>query len=164
MIRGEANMNAATRQSGFHNFGNSFVFIIGVATAVLVSSAIAFGGDFLDAKTGKKLPAGGGEPGKAYMAFVDAVKNDDIAAVRKLHTGTEKETDSGMKEGIAFMKLTLPENLKVIEGYATADLAALSVTGTFEKEKQYGTIEMVRKKDGGWQVGHESWSNTPPGK
>ena len=58
-----------------------------------------------------------------------------MAAVRKLHMGTENESDSGMKEGIKFMKLTVPENLKVTDGYATADLAVLYVSGMFKKEK-----------------------------
>ncbi|HEV2064203.1 MAG TPA: hypothetical protein VGS00_06610 [Thermoanaerobaculia bacterium] len=36
-----------------------------------------------DAKTGKKLPPGGGEPGKAYLALQDAIRKKDLAAIRK---------------------------------------------------------------------------------
>lgn len=158
-------MVATKSKSKFHGFGSSIVFITSVlASVVLIGATIACGGDLPNAKTGEKLPAGGGEPGKAYMAFVKAVKSDDIAAVRKLHTGTENESDSGMKEGVKFMKLTMPENLMITDGYATADRAALYVLGTFKEEMQYGRIEMVKKKEVGWQVGNESWSNQPQEK
>ncbi len=115
-----------------------------------------------DEKTGEKLPADGGEPGKAYMAFVRAVLARDIAGVRKLHEGTENEPDSEIEKGIEFLTLMMPQDLKVTGGYAKEDKAVLSLTGVMGKERQYGSVEMSRNKSGDWQAGREKWSNTPP--
>jgi len=115
-------------------------------------------------KTAKKLPSGGGEPGKAYMAFIKAIRDKDFAGVRKWHSGAAKEPDSEIAKGIEFMSDTADKNTKISGGYATAELATLYVSFVENKETQYGEIEMIRSKDGAWQVGKQSWSNTPPGK
>ena len=117
-----------------------------------------------DAKTGKALPPDGGDPGKAYMNFVRAVHRKDIGTIKQLAPSPEegfRYTDEELKAGIEFMAALTPKNTRITKGFVEKDKAVLYVTGTIEKEKQYGTVEMM-KKDGSWRVKKESWSNTPP--
>jgi hypothetical protein len=116
-----------------------------------------------DAKTGKPLPAGGGEPGKAYLALHRAVAKNDVPAVLNLmrKTGRTAKDEADLKEGIEFMSAMQPANPKIVNGFVSGDRAVVYVVGTQEKEKEYGTIEMVRE-EGVWRVGKQHWSNTPP--
>ncbi len=108
-----------------------------------------------------KLPAGGGEPGKAYMSFVKAILNKDVAGVRKWHALAAKVTDDKeIKEGIEFMALTASKNTKISGGIATSDKATIYVSFVSGKEKQYGEIELI-KGSSNWQLVKESWSNQP---
>jgi len=119
-----------------------------------------------DAKTGKALPPDGGDPGKAYLNFVRAVHRKDLETIRKLAPLPEegiKYTDEELKGAMEFMAALTPKNPRITKGFVERDRAVLYVTGTLEKEKQYGTVEMI-KKEGSWRVKKESWSNTPPEK
>jgi hypothetical protein len=115
-----------------------------------------------DAKTGTPLPAAGGEPGKAYLALYRAVAKKDITTALGLFrkAGRTAKDEADLKEGIDFMAEIQPKNVRVVRGYLKGDRAALHVEGVEGKEKQYGTIEMVRE-DGAWRVGKQQWSNTP---
>jgi len=57
----------------------------------------------------------------------------------------------------------LPKNPKITDGYAKEGKAVLYVEGTVEGEKEYGTVELVRKENM-WGIVKESWSNSPPKK
>ncbi len=117
-----------------------------------------------DEKTGKPLPAGGGEPGKAYNVFVKAIRDKDLTTLRKMAPSPDEDVpDSELKEMLEFMAKTTPKNQKITKGYIKGDRAVLYVTGTLEGETQYGTMEMVQK-DGIWLMKNESWSNVPPKK
>ncbi|MFZ5907856.1 MAG: hypothetical protein ACOYVJ_10720 [Nitrospirota bacterium] len=119
-----------------------------------------------NAQTGNALPPDGGEPGKAYMKFVRAVHKKDIETIKKLAPSPDEGfqyTDEELKAGIEFMAALTPKDTKISKGFVEKDRAVLYVTGTLEKEKQYGTIEMIRK-EGTWRVKKEAWSNTPPEK
>ena len=143
---------------------SGFKFVMVIAIMVFMATGIQATALAAEAK-GAKLPADGGEPGKAYMAFIKAVRDKDFAGVRKWHSGAANEpADSEIAKGIEFMSDTADKNTKISGGYATADLATLYVSFVANKEKQYGEIEMIRSKNGVWQVGQQSWSNTPPGK
>ena len=119
-----------------------------------------------DAVSGKALPAGGGEPGKAYMAYHTALMKKDVAEVRKFAPETvkgKKLSDKDLEEGIEFMALMTPPRPTIEKGFISAngERAVLYVTGMLENEKNYATIEMI-KSGGGWRIHRESWSNTPP--
>jgi hypothetical protein len=119
-----------------------------------------------DEKTGKALPPDGGAPGKAYLNFVKAVQKKDLETVKKFAPSPEEGidyNDEELKEMIEFMAELTPKDLKITKGFIKGDRAVLYVTGTLEEEKQYGTIEMI-KKEGSWRVKEESWSDTPPEK
>ena len=118
-----------------------------------------------DAKTGKPLPSDGGDPAKAYFSYRKAIETNDIASFRKLFqppAGVEL-TDNDIKEGIEFMKASAPKDLKITEGYinSAGDRAVVYLTGTEDKERVYGAIEMI-KADNVWMVAKENWSNIPP--
>jgi len=117
-----------------------------------------------DAETGRTLPKGGGQPGKAYRAYLKAVLDRDVAALREfVPDKTQNMSDSEIKESLEFVAAMLPKNPKVTDGYVKKGRAVLYVEGTMEGEKQYGTVELLRKGKM-WGIVKESWSNTPPQK
>ena len=117
-----------------------------------------------DAENGRTLPKGGGEPGKVYRAYLKAVRDKDIAALRILIPDkTQNMSDSEMKESVELVAGMSPKNPRITDGYAKKGRAVLYVEGTMEGEKQYGTVELL-KKEKTWGIVKESWSNTPPKK
>jgi hypothetical protein len=117
-------------------------------------------------RTGKKLPADGGEPWKSYLADNAKIRSSGsmgIAEIRKAAPPGELDATSD-DELKTLLELTLamtPENPAMTKGYVSGDRGILYITGMFKKQIQYGTIEM-EKKDGEWSVVNSSWSGTPP--
>jgi hypothetical protein len=117
-----------------------------------------------DAKIGQKLPAGGGEPGKAFLAFHDAVQRKDLAAIRKSKPADLPDMpDEDLKKGLEVMAAMSPAKVAVQEGFSNGDTAVLYVTGMQGTQKQYGTVQMSRS-GGQWRMTKESWSDKPPEK
>ncbi|MGE5300829.1 MAG: hypothetical protein ACM3MB_07680 [Acidobacteriota bacterium] len=118
-----------------------------------------------DAKTGKALPRDGGEPGKAYMAYLKAIRDKDIAALRKTAPASKMQnaTDEELQRGIEFLAAMTPADPKITRGYVKGDRAVLYLEGTQEGERQYGTVEFAREEKA-WYIVKEHWGNTPPGK
>lgn len=115
-----------------------------------------------DAKTGTALPSGGGEPGKAYLAYVKTIHTKDLKGFRKsLSPDKANLSDDELKEGLEFLGQMTPKDLKITRGFMAGDRAVLYVFGTIEKEKEYGTIEM-KKTGAEWQMVSEKWSDKPP--
>jgi hypothetical protein len=114
-----------------------------------------------DAKTGKKLPADGGEPGKAYMAFDKAIRTKDAAAIRKMNPSETKDvSDKDMSDMLELMAAMSPANVKIVEGYQSGDTAVLYLTGVEGGQKRYGTVTM-KKSGGAWLPGGQKWSDKP---
>lgn len=115
-----------------------------------------------NAKTGQSLPAGGGEPWTIYQAFQAAMKKKDIPALKKMKSADAPDMpDAELKDMLDIMVMMMPQSVKLSEGFVGGDVAVLYLTGTMDKEKQYGTVAM--KREGGtWKLLKESWSNTPP--
>ncbi|TAN37870.1 MAG: hypothetical protein EPN25_14945 [Nitrospirae bacterium] len=118
-----------------------------------------------DRKIGKKLPTGGGTLGKAYHAHNRKILTMDIAEIRKAAPPGELDTmsDEELKALLQLAVAMTPKDPKVTEGYENGDKGILYVTGMFEQQMQYGTIDM-EKKGGEWVVVKESWSDQPPGE
>ena len=117
-----------------------------------------------DAKSGQKLPKGGGEPGKAYLAFEDMIRRKDVAGIRKLKpAGAPDMSDEDLKAGLELMAAMTPEKITIDDGFVSGDLAVLYVSGTQGGQKQYGTVRMT-KSDGAWHPGDQKWSDKPPEK
>lgn len=117
-----------------------------------------------DAKTGKKLPPGGGEPGKAYLALQEAIRKQDLAAIRKAKPADMPDmSDDDLRKGLEIMAAMTPPKITIDDGFVAGDAAVLYVSGVLEGEKQYGTVKLARV-GGAWRPAGESWSNKPPGK
>ncbi|MGC2062092.1 MAG: hypothetical protein WA610_03875 [Thermodesulfovibrionales bacterium] len=119
-------------------------------------------------KTGKKLPADGGELGKAYLAENKKAHSRgkmSIAEIRKIAPPGELDSmsDNDLKTMRDLSLAMEPVNPRVTGGYVSGNKGILSVTALFNKQKQYGTIEM-EKQAGAWTVVNSTWSDTPPGK
>lgn len=117
-----------------------------------------------DAKTGQKLPSGGGEPGKAYLALQEAIRKKDLAAIRKAKPADAPDmSDEDLRKGLEIMAAMTPAKISIDDGYVAGDAAVLYVSGVLEGEKQYGTVKLA-KVGGAWRPAGESWSNKPPAK
>lgn len=115
----------------------------------------------VDASSGTKLPAGGGEPGKAYMAFDKAARSGNFAEMKKRASKTNPPPDlkpEEMKQMLELLKIMRPNKIKVTGGFVSGDHATLTVEGedSTEKKKTTGTIEMGLE-DGAWKLLGEKW-------
>ncbi len=117
-----------------------------------------------DAKTGETLPPDGGEPGKAYAAYLKAVRDKDIPTIRKLAPVDEQGvSESELRQMLEFMAAISPSDVKIIKGYIRRERAVLYLEGVLDGEKQYGTVELAMKGRI-WKVAKEHWADTPPKK
>src|SRR3954447_4085258 len=118
----------------------------------------------LDASNGTKLPAGGGDPGKAYLAFDKAARAGSFNDMKKYASKKQPMPDlkpDELKQMIELMKLMRPSKVKVTGGFVSGDHATLTVEGedSMEKgKKTSGTIEMGLE-DGGWKLLGEKWKS-----
>jgi hypothetical protein len=106
------------------------------------------------------LPAGGGEPGKVYLAHLKALKAKDVAALKKLVSAERvKEMDKpDFKEMLGMIAEMAPSTVQIAGGTQTGDTATLNVTGENNGEKMKGEVSMVKEATG-WKVDKESWKN-----
>ena len=115
-----------------------------------------------DAKTGKKLPQGGGDPGKAYLSLQEAIRKKDLAAIRKMNPAEMQDiSDEDLRKGLEIMAAMTPLKITIDDGYVAGDSAVLYASGLVEGVKQYGTVKLSRV-GGAWRPAGESWSNKPP--
>ena len=132
------------------------VEIDGVATNLDVS----FDVPVLSAPQGAPLPKGGGEAGKAFLAFAGAVEKGDFAAAQKLLSAAkapdfaqeEWETaEENAASGLDILRAWLLKKPKVTGGESFDDRVVLEVEGEmFEDTQALATVRMVRE-DGGWR-------------
>ncbi len=148
--------------NGMEDFGGgSHKYAYDVTFAVPVQTIVRPAEVTLDASNGTKLPAGGGEPGKAYMAFDKAARSGNIAEMKKLGSKTNPMPEMKPEElnaMIELIKIMRPAKVKVTGGFTSGDHATLSVEGERDSKKTTGTIEM-QKEDGGWHLLGEKWSS-----
>jgi len=109
---------------------------------------------------GTPLPAGGGEPAKAYAAFSKAVAAGDMAGIRRgVAAERAKQMDAPeFKEMLPMIQAMQPKNVKITGGSVDGDTATLLATAKDGKETSTGTITMVRE-GGAWKVEKESWKS-----
>jgi hypothetical protein len=107
---------------------------------------------------GEPLPQGGGEPGKAYAAYLKAVAKEDPAGLQKLVVKTRAQEIAQEVEMDAFkamFELTKSQELKtwtISGGLLKGDRATLDVEGkSFDGDKMRGQV-FLRKEDGAWKV------------
>ena len=107
------------------------------------------------------LPAGGGEPGAAYLTLVAAIQAADFrTASRHLPADQVRHpapTPSEAKDYFHGLALNYPQTAKVTGGLVKGDLARVEVEGVnYEGKKIKGGVA-VRKTAGVWQVVDQSY-------
>ena len=109
---------------------------------------------------GTPLPAGGGDPAKAYWAFTKAVAAGDLAGIRKGASAdrAKQMDDPEFKKMLPMIQAMQPKNVKITGGSVDGNTATLLATAKDGKETSTGTITMVRE-GGAWKVEKESWQS-----
>ncbi len=102
-----------------------------------------------DAPIGDPLPAGGGDPGRAYLKWVEAVHSGALEALRSIIPSEMAEQLDSVsaeeaQEQIEFMQLMTPTNVKILGGSTEGEIAVLDIEGLIEGEKVTGEITMTR--------------------
>lgn len=102
-----------------------------------------------DAPIGELLPADGGDPGQAYMVWVETVHSGDLAALRsivpeemaeQLDFASAEETE----EHIDFLQTFTPTDVRVLGGSSDGETAILDIEGMMEGEKVTAEVTMTR--------------------
>ena len=111
-----------------------------------------------EALKGTQLPPGGGDPGKAYIAFTKVLAAGDLKALRKALAADRAKSldDPDFKEMFPLIQAMQAKNIKVTGGAVDGDTATLMATGKDGEATSHGTIAMVRE-GGAWKVSKESW-------
>jgi hypothetical protein len=143
------------------DFGGDHKYSYDVTFAVPVQNIVAPSEVTVDASTGKKLPAGGGDPGKAYLAFDKAARAGNLSEMKKYGSKSRplpEMSPEEEKQMIELMKLLRPAKLKINDGYVSGDHATLIVEAEDpdDKAKMKGTIELALE-DGKWKLLAERW-------
>ena len=115
----------------------------------------------LNAPIGDPLPPDGGDPGRAYLAWVDAVHSGDPERLKPLVSPDMAEMldtkdKAELAEELELMKSMTPTELKILSGSSDGKTAILEVEGKMDGEKLRGEITLV--KDGElWMTTETSW-------
>lgn len=102
-----------------------------------------------NAPIGEPLPAGGGDPGRAYLKWVEAVHIGTLDALRSIvPPEMAEQLDSisaeEVQEQIEFMQFMTPTDVKVLGGSTDGEIATLDIEGMIEGETVTGKITMTR--------------------
>ena len=120
-------------------------------------------GDVADAPPlpGTPLPAGGGEPGAAYLAVNKALRAGDLDALARLMPPDrvaqmeEARKSPDFDEQLALMQAMAPSDVKITGGRVDGDTAWVDFTATEFDQPRVGTATL--KKEGGrWVMIEES--------
>lgn len=110
---------------------------------------------------GTPLPAGGGEPGKAYAAYLKNLTAGNMKAFLGGVTAArakEASSDPDFKKLFPLLQAMQPTGLKVTGGAIDGNNATLLATGKDGDNVSRGTITMVRE-NGAWKVEKEEWKS-----
>jgi hypothetical protein len=111
----------------------------------------------------RKLPSGGGEPGKVWREYDAALRKNDNVAAFKLMTAVAAERfrkDKAFSMKVAFR----PRKVEIVSGNVNGDIATLQVRGTALKTPSTATTRIgtvtLKKEYGGWKVDDEEWKTS----
>ena len=107
--------------------------------------------------SGTPLPAGGGEPAKAWQAYRKAMTSGDLKAIRAtIASEMVKQTeDPDFKKMLPVIQAMQPKHVKIQRGSVDGDTATLLVDDLDEKNS-HGTITL-RRENGQWKLRKEAW-------
>lgn len=113
---------------------------------------------------GPALPAGGGEAGKAYLAYQAALKKGDVDALARTMTKERSDellahrNDADFKMMFAFIQAQALRDAKYVKGHGKGDAAMLEFTGK-DSDGNLTTSNVTMQREGGaWKVEKESTS------
>jgi hypothetical protein len=104
---------------------------------------------------GIELPNGGGEPGKAYMAFIDAAYRKDHTQICKLMADpADMAPCLQQKEALDsyIAMFTQPKSHKVLDGFMKGEEATLNVAYTFSSAPQSTGFVVMKQMKGKWVI------------
>jgi hypothetical protein len=139
------------------SFGHKYNFDIRFDTPVKADTTSA------NKASGTPLPAGGGEPGKAYMEYDKVARAGDLKGLKKFAADermAKQLDDPDAPKMIEMMKLMRASDIKIVQGFVNGDDATLIVEGKdpMGGGKSTGTVTMRRVgKD--WKLVKESWKS-----
>lgn len=160
------NSSGATFEIAFETFGPRDYTGSLAAELEVFDSKVAFDLKFSaplpEELPGELLPAGGGEPGAAYLAWTAAVKSGDLERIMAVLPAEQAEGFESMpadeqQENIEFLQMMVPDEMEVLGGRLVDDIAYLEVRGKTEGESTNGEVKLVHK-DEIWVAVSESWS------
>ncbi len=114
---------------------------------------------------GVALPAGGGEPGEAYLAYQAALQKGDIDALAKTMTHERSaellahRNDADFKTMFAFIQQSALHTAKIVKGSTKGDSATLEVTGKDGDGHPATSTATMQKENGAWRLAKESTSS-----
>jgi len=107
---------------------------------------------------GVTLPAGGGEPGKVYLAMHRATLAGDVDAMLQLAMKEKADqmraarNDPDFPKMLEMIKLFEPAQVRVVSGRADANRAELQIDGKeSDGAAMTGTVKLV-KEEGAWRI------------
>lgn len=107
---------------------------------------------------GKPLAAGGGEPGKAYAAYIAAVVKGDIEAIKTAlgESGGWRfswlESDHDKARALEEEALHKPVKVSVLGGWEDGDRAMLRIEGPGRLGGKYSGRVMMQREGGAWKI------------
>jgi hypothetical protein len=109
--------------------------------------------------SGTPLPAGGGDPAKAWQAYRKAITSGDLKAIRNtIASDMVKQTeDPDFKKMLPVIQAMQPKHVQIKRGSVDGDTATLLVDDLDEKNS-HGTITLRREK-GQWKLVKEAWKS-----
>ena len=114
---------------------------------------------------GAALPPGGGEPAKAYMAYLAALKKGDIDALSKTMTKERSaeilahRNDPDFKMMFGFIQESAMRDPKVTKGFSNGDSATLELAGRDGDGNAATSTATMLKEGGSWRLAKESMSS-----
>lgn len=115
----------------------------------------------INAPIGDPLPAGGGEPGAAYIAWTKAIRSMDIGALKSMVPQEQAEMLDApeAQENLEFMQAMTPADIEIAGGSSDGTMALLEVRGTVDGRGVQGEITL-EKMDALWVLTNENWIAT----
>lgn len=109
---------------------------------------------------GTPLPANGGDPGKAYLAYRKVMAAGDLAGLRKVVAAERAKSmdDPEFKEMFPMIRSMQPKNVRITGGAVVGDTATLNVEAKDEHESSNGTVTLLRE-GGAWKLFKENWKS-----
>jgi hypothetical protein len=99
-----------------------------------------------DRPIGEALPADGGEPGRAYLAWVEAIQALDVERLKSMvppEMAEMLDAEDAM-ENLELMRLMSPSSIKILGGSSDGSSAILQVIGVMDGEENEGEVELAK--------------------